>query len=207
MDENLTNQAADETVNTSSISKETINALPLAGYDGPIHLIATQEEARDAVSKLLTERILGFDTETRPSFRPGESYPAALLQLAGADGVYLFQLLQIPDLTEVYNLLQDPSIVKAGVAIRDDIRKLQERIPFVPQGFIELSDITQKVGILNTGLRSLAAIYLGVRVSKGSQVSNWSKRVLTPAQLKYAAIDAWISRSLYVKLADLGLTQ
>jgi ribonuclease D len=189
----------------ATISKEVINELPLSRYDGPIALVSTPGEMNVAVSELKREKILGFDTETRPSFRRGKSYPPALLQLGGADKVYLFQLLKLGDISPALEILSDPSIVKVGVAIRDDVRKLRERQDFKPAGFLELADITHKLDIVNTGLRSLAAIFLSVRISKGAQVSNWSRDHLSDAQTVYAATDAWISREIYMRLIQLGL--
>lgn len=189
----------------TTIGKEDINNLPLYRYKGEVVVVSRQADVEDAVAALRTETILGFDTETRPSFRRGQNHPAALLQLAGASRVYLFQLLQLQDLQPLIDLLTLENVLKVGVAIRDDIRKLQDKDPFRPGGFVELADITQKAGVVNTGLRSLSAIFLGVRVSKGAQVSNWSKTELTEAQINYAATDAWISRSIYMRLLELGL--
>lgn len=189
----------------TTISKEVINELPISHYDGPIQLVNTPGEVNKAVAELRKEKILGFDTETRPSFRRGKSYPPALLQLGGAEKVYLFQLLKLEDLNPAFSILADPTIIKVGVAIRDDVRKLRERQDFRPAGFVELADITHKLEIVNTGLRSLAAIFLGVRISKGAQVSNWSRDHLSDAQTVYAATDAWISREIYMRLRELGL--
>ncbi len=189
----------------TTISKEVINDLPLSRFDGPIELIHTQGQLNVAVAELKKEKILGFDTETRPSFKRGRSYPPALLQLGGAEKVYLFQLQRLEDISPVLEVLANPDIVKVGVAIRDDVRKLREMKDFYPAGFVELADITQKADIVNTGLRSLAGIFLGVRISKGAQVSNWSRDHLTEAQTVYAATDAWISREIYIKLLDLGM--
>lgn len=186
----------------TSISKDAINRLPLASFDGQVEVISTQDAVQNAVDRLSTESVLGFDTETKPSFKPGENNPVALLQLASAETVYLFQILQLEDVSPLFSLLANPDILKVGVAVRDDIRKLQECSSFDPLGFLELSTFTQKAGIVNTGLRSLAAIFLGVRISKGAQVTNWSRRQLTPAQIRYAATDAWISRCLFLKLQE-----
>lgn len=187
-----------------SIDKQTINNLPLFGFAGRIVVVNTMAALAEAVVALARESILGFDTETKPSFRSGESHPAALLQLAGEETVWLFQLLQLEELTALFQILENPAILKVGVAIRDDIRKLQDRQQFTPGGFVEISEITQKAGIVNTGLRSLAALYLGVRISKGAQVTNWSRKSLTEVQVKYAATDSWVSRQLFLKLLSLG---
>ena len=189
---------------TASISKEAINALPLVRYDGPVTLVHNDSGMEEAIPELLKSGLLGFDTETRPSFSRGDNFPVALLQLATRDRVWLFQLLQIETPGRLAEVLSSPQILKVGVAIRDDIRKLQDLFPFEPGGFVELSDISRRYGVVNTGLRSLCAIFLEARVSKGAQVTNWSRKTLTEAQVVYAATDAWLSRRLYEKFDQLG---
>ncbi len=184
--------------------KEAIAELPLANYEGPIYLISHPKDLKKAVRALKRERILGFDTETRPVFRRGEYYPVALLQLTGEHGAYIFQLsFMYRHLKPLRTLLSNPNILKVGVAVRDDVKKLQERVRFKEAGFVEVTQLTQKLGIKHTGLRNLSAILLGVRVSKAAQVSNWALRYLTVAQIYYAATDAWISRLLYLRAVDL----
>jgi ribonuclease D len=189
----------------TTIAREQVNALPLARYEGPITVVTKPREVSAAVEYLRDETLLGFDTESRPSFRRGDNHPVALLQLAGAERVYLFQLQLLENLDPILALLADPSIRKAGVAIRDDIRKLQELGDFVPGNFVEISDLSRRLDITNTGLRNLCAIFLGFRVSKGAQVTNWARPDLTAAQTSYAATDAWVSRLLYLKFAGMGL--
>ncbi len=188
-----------------SITREEINELPLFRYDGSIQLIRDDHSLKDAIKALDNETLLGFDTESRPTFRKGQNFPAALLQLAGAETVYLFQLQRLKHLEPIMQLLSNPEILKVGVAIRDDIKKLQDELMFEPDGFIEIADLTQKAEILNTGLRSLAGIFLKIRISKGSQISNWGRSRLTAAQINYAATDAWVSRCLYERLGELYL--
>lgn len=171
-------------------------------YDGKVRVVRDGPEADAVLRELAREPILGFDTETRPTFKKGQSYPVSLLQLAAPRCVYLFQLLQLDQLDRFAPLLADRNCRKAGVALHDDIKKLQEVIDFKAAGFIEISDITQRMGIVNTGLRSLAGHFLHRRISKGAQVTNWARKRLTDAQITYAATDAWISRELYVHLLD-----
>jgi ribonuclease D len=191
----------------TSITKEAINHLPLHRFNGPIRFISNTKEAKEAVALLKKERILGLDTETKPTFRKGEFFPPALLQLAGEQTVYLFQLRGLNGLESIVPLLSDPKIIKAGVAIHDDIRKLVELDAFKPAGIVEISDITKKLGIINTGLRSLAAIFLKCRISKGAQITNWNRKQLSETQIKYAATDAWISRELYICISKVGNTK
>ena len=190
-----------------TISKEEINRLPLLQYTGEIRLVKTGDELASALMELRRESLLGFDTETRPAFRKGESHPPSLLQLAGENAVYLIQLNQLNSRQDLDRIYTDGRIVKAGIAIRDDIRKLHDISPFKPRGFFEISDITQSLGIINTGLRSLAALFLRCRISKGAQITNWSRRNLTSAQIRYAATDAWISRRLYLFFKQRDLTR
>jgi ribonuclease D len=157
------------------------------------------------VDYLRDETLLGFDTESRPSFRRGDNHPVALLQLAGVERVFLFQLQLLDNLDPLFSLLADPAIRKAGVAIRDDIRKLRDLAEFSQANFVEISDLSRRLEVNNTGLRSLCAMFLGFRVSKGAQVTNWARRDLAENQIAYAATDAWVSRLLYLKLAAFGL--
>ncbi len=189
----------------TTISRDGLNELPLFRFEGDIQVISSDEDTAAAVAHLKQEKLLGFDTETRPSFQKGQNYPPALLQLASSSKVYLFQLLQLKELDPILSILSDHAICKAGVAIRDDIRKLQEFHSFKPGGFLELSNPTQRAGIVNTGLRSLAGIFLQIRISKGAQVSNWSRKNLTESQIRYAATDAWVSRQICERLLELGI--
>jgi ribonuclease D len=189
----------------ANIAKEQINNLPLARYAGPVSVIARQRDLAGAVDYLSDETLLGFDTESRPSFRRGDNHPVALLQLAGVERVFLFQLQLLDNLDPLFSLLADPAIRKAGVAIRDDIRKLRDLAEFSQANFVEISDLSRRLEVNNTGLRSLCAMFLGFRVSKGAQVTNWARRDLAENQIAYAATDAWVSRLLYLKLAAFGL--
>jgi len=187
--------------NLLTISSQQINELPLRRYEGPISIVA---DARDVVAASLylkDERVLGFDTETRPSFRAGEQHPVALLQLAGEEHVFLFQLGRIADLSPLSGILEDPRIRKVGVAIQADVAGLRRTHPFTPRGFAEIGDVARGLGIHNTGLRPLCAMFLGFRVAKGAKTSNWANGSLTDSQIVYAATDAWASRKLYVEMA------
>jgi ribonuclease D len=164
--------------------------------------VARDEDLDAAVRALRREAILGFDTESRPAFRKGESYPPAVVQLAGAKAVYVFQLADLTRKRKLFSLLSSGKLLKVGVALGYDIRKLQEIQDFTPRGFTDLETLTDARGIRNNGLRSLAAAVLGVRISKGAQRSNWGRTPLTPKQITYAATDAWVSREIYLALQE-----
>jgi len=188
------------------ISKEEINRLPMKQYEGPIHLICTPDEAEQAAEKLKQETLLGFDTETRPTFRVGEYYQPSLLQLATGNEVFLFQI-KLTSLTKgLCEVLSSPDIIKTGVSIRSDVSELRKLTAFEPDGFVELATCAKQAHIKNLGLRGLAALLLGFRVSKKEQTSNWAKNELTESQLRYAATDAWLGREIYLHMGSLGLT-
>lgn len=185
------------------ITKDEINALPLVAYEGPVTLVDTNEMLHQVISDLEAEPVLGFDTESRPSFKKGQNYPVSLIQLGGLNHVWLFQVQKFNDHKRLWKLLANPRIIKAGVAIQDDIKKLQDLHPFKPSGFVEIATMTQQAGILNTGLRSLAALLLNARISKRAQVSNWAKPNLSETQIQYACTDAWMSLRIYQHMLDL----
>ena len=182
------------------MSKDEINECPIARWEGPVRVIRTKEELTTAIHKLAGETLLGFDTETRPAYTKGESYPPALLQLATATDVFIFQFKHLGLAKPLREILSDPAIIKAGVSLDYDIRELKKMSCFKNAGFVDLGDLAKKEGIKNHGLRGLAATLLGVRIAKGAQTSNWAKEILTPHQIRYAATDAWIGRKLYLTL-------
>lgn len=185
-----------------SITKDEVNRLHLRRYLGPIVLVEDDAACEKVIRILRKEEVLGFDTETRPSFRKGESYLPSLLQLCGRDTVYIFQLTKLSRLDRLFRLLANPEILKAGVATDYDVRQLKELQPFEPGGFVNLESLTGRLGIRNNGLRNLAGLVLGFRISKSEQRSNWARDPLSKQQLRYAATDAWISREIYLRLQE-----
>lgn len=184
-----------------ALSKDDINALPIRAYEGDVRLIRDEEALGDALERLEREDVLGFDTETRPVFTKGKTLSPALLQLAASDCVYLIQLTRQPLNERLAALLANPRIIKAGVAVRDDMLALERLHPFVPGGAVDLAALARARGIKAQGLRSLAAALLGFRISKSAQCSNWEKDELSLRQIRYAATDAWVGRELYALLA------
>jgi ribonuclease D len=183
-----------------SISIEELIELPLKSFEGDIVLVDTLPMAQMAVRYLSRFRILGFDTETKPAFQKGQVHKVALLQLATDERAFLFrtQKIGIPD--DLRQLFNNPDILKAGVAIRDDIKALQKLVPFRPAGFVELQNYAQEAGIQNIGLKKLCAIVCGFRISKSQQLSNWEAEELTDQQMIYAATDAYVSLKIYQQL-------
>lgn len=181
------------------MSKDEINGCPIKRWNGRTSVIRNKNDLVTAVDRLAGHNLLGFDTETRPAYTKGENYLPSILQLASNDEVFIFQLKHLGLARPLREILSDSAIIKAGVSLDFDIRELKKLSPFKAAGFRDLGDLARKAGIMNHGLRGLAAIFLGIRISKGAQTSNWAKDVLTPQQIQYAATDAWVGRRLYLE--------
>ena len=185
-----------------SITKEELTDLPLRWFDGEIIVINSLSQVEKAVKILQNETIIGFDTETKPSFKKGVNNQVALLQLSTRKHAFLFRLNKIGLPDEIIELLADPTIIKPGVAIHDDIKILRNLNDFEPAGFVELQDHAKERGIQNFSLKKLTAIACGFRISKGQQLSNWEADNLTEAQQIYAATDAWAALEIYINFSD-----
>ncbi len=179
---------------------EEINTLPVAAYEGTVHVVRTEDALEKAVHALRRETVLGFDTETKPNFARGENNPLSLIQLAGSRAAYIIQLRHLTSCAPLLKLFSDERIIKAGVDIPQDIVKLQERMGGDYKNCVDVSLAAKQAGLKNFSLRGLAAVLLGVRITKGMRVSNWARDTLLPSQIKYAATDAWVSRELYLRL-------
>jgi len=188
-----------------SISKEEINELPLGQFEGPIYLIERPDQVVDAVDFLENQPLIGFDTETKPSFRKGEVNQVALLQLATANQAFIFRLNHIGFPASLRSLLEKEHVVKVGAAVHDDLKALKKLTDsFFPQSFFDLNDELKKVGFHNVGVRNLCGMVLKIRISKAEQVSNWETSQLTERQLRYAATDAWACLEIFQRLKSEG---
>ncbi len=186
----------------SEITHEEVAALDLIQYEGPITLIQTEEEFQEAIEAISAHKVLGFDTETRPSFKKGTSYPTSLIQLSASDHAWLIRVSRIGYPAELLKLLSDPEVMKVGTGLNDDIRRMRCDFQFEPGGFLDLQRYVEAFQIWEKGLKKLSSIILGHRISKSQQVSNWDADILTEAQLRYAATDAWICLEIYYELRN-----
>lgn len=190
-----------------AISREALAALPIRRYDGEVCLVATPAELENALLELQQEDVVGFDTETRPAFRKGETHLPCLVQVASARRVHLFQLREPRVFPLLAGLLEQTRIVKTGVALAYDLRSLKLLFPFEETNVSDLGIIARRCRLKQTGLRNLAGIFLGVRIPKGASTSNWAAPRLSAAQIAYAATDAWACRELFLRFRQLGLLQ
>jgi len=188
-----------------TISREAINELPIRRYEGAVRLVSTREEMEHAAADFAQERVVGFDTETRPSFRAGESHPPALAQVATARAVYLFQLRQADFSALLGKLISSKITAKAGIGLDYDLRELRKTFAFEPAAIVDLGAVARRHQLEKSGVRPLAALFLGFRIPKGAKTTNWATRQLSPQQIVYAATDAWACRELYLKFEKLEL--
>lgn len=183
-----------------SIDNESVAQLPRIFFEGQIVVINSEDEVKKWLPELLRDRIIGFDTETKPSFRKGESNSISLLQLATKNLALLIRLKSTGFPKELIKFIENPQILKIGAAIHDDLKSMAKIAKFKPNGFIDLQQIVPEYGIENLSVRKMAAIVLEKKVSKSQQLSNWDAPTLSEAQQQYAAIDAWVCREIYLKL-------
>ena len=186
----------------ATISNEQTAELPSAHFDGDIIVIDSEEQLLKACRDLASQSIIGFDTETRPSFKAGVSNRVALLQLSTSKRCYLIRLCRMKLHKEVLRILSNADILKIGADVAGDIRALHTLRNFTERGFVDLQHIASDWGIEEKSLRKLSAIVLGERVSKAQRLSNWEAGTLTPQQRMYAATDAWVCIKIYEKLMN-----
>lgn len=184
----------------STISNELTAQLPALLFKGQIVIVDREEQIDAACNDLAAHTVIGFDTETRPSFKAGVSYKVSLLQLSTPTTCYLFRLNKIPFAKPIMQILESESIIKIGADVAGDIRSLNQLRYFKDRGFYDLQSDIWEWGVKEKSLRKMSAIVLGQRISKAQRLSNWEAVILTPQQQQYAATDAWACIKIYDKL-------
>ena len=182
------------------ISNEQTALLPAIEFRGDIRIVEHERDIAAACEELAAQPLIGFDTETRPSFRPGVTYRVSLLQLSTPQRCYLFRLNKIPLAKPILRLLESRDVLKIGADVAGDLRSLRQLRRFRDGGFVDLQAIASRWGIEEKSLRKLSAIVLGQRVSKAQRLSNWEATTLTVKQQIYAATDAWVCTRIYERL-------
>lgn len=187
-----------------TISKEQLAELPNETFNGKIVVVDHWRQAQQAVDELSAHRVIGFDTETKPSFKRGQNFKVALMQLSTEDKCYLFRLNKIgyPDALE--DLLCNPGVKKIGLSLRDDFAAMRGRSERVPENFVDLQNFVHAYGIDDNSLQKIYAVLFGKKISKSQRLSNWEADKLTEAQQSYAAIDAWACLRIYKYLIENG---
>ncbi|MBO5262761.1 MAG: 3'-5' exonuclease domain-containing protein 2 [Bacteroidaceae bacterium] len=185
------------------IEKSEITSMPTVTFPGRIITINTAADVDKVVKALSKEKLLGFDTETRPAFRKGVQYKVSLLQLSTADTCFLIRLCNTGMPESLISLLENSEILKIGVSLHDDYQSLARRKRFKAGGFFDLQKYVSGFGIEEMSLQKIYAIIFGERISKNQQLSNWEQDILTDKQKQYAATDAWACLNIYNRLKEL----
>ncbi len=172
-------------------------------FTGEIVIVENPDDLYIVESELKDEKVIGFDTETKPAFKKGQRNSVALLQLSTSNKAYLIRLNKTGITTEMLNILSNPEIKKVGVGIRDDIKALQRLVNFEPGGFIEIQDYAKDAGLESFSLKKLGALVMGIRISKRQRLSNWEVESYTESQANYAATDAWAALHIYTGLCKV----
>ena len=188
------------------INKNWISKYPIVKFSGRIVVVLNAQEADKAVSFLLSQPLLGIDTETRPSFKKGKQNNVALLQVSTPEVCFLFRLNIIGMTDSIIRLLENKDVVKVGVSLNDDLRRLHKNGEFEPGSFIDLQNCINNIGIEDKSLQKIYANLFHKRITKGQQLSNWEADILTESQKLYAATDAWACINIYKEFKRLSET-
>jgi ribonuclease D len=187
-------------IHTHTITKEEIAVLPTEEYKGRIIVIDQKKDANLAVEYLSKRPKVGFDTETRPSFKKGRRFKIALIQIATEDVCFLFRLNKIGIPASLESFLSDTSVLKIGLSLRDDFGAIRKRTNVEPSNFLDLQDYVGQFGIEDASLQKIYAILFNKKISKGQRLTNWEADMLSESQKKYAALDAWACLLIYNQL-------
>lgn len=183
-----------------SITKDELATLPVANFKGKIHLVDSAEDAEHAVEALRKSDIIGFDTETKPSFKKGQNNNVALVQMATRDECFLFRICHIGLCDSLKSLLEDPDKLKIGLSIHDDFHNLNKKYELQPAGFVDLQNFAKEYRIADNSLTKIYALLFGKRISKSQRLTNWEAQSLSSGQQSYAALDAIACVRIYDKL-------
>ncbi len=185
------------------IDKEEINKLEVKHFEGEIRIVEDPESFDLAMKELRNYSVLGFDTETKPSFKKGVNNQIALIQISNSNVAWLFRVnkIGIPDRLKAF--LENEDVLKIGAGLHDDMRRLRQVVDFHPGGFLDLQKYVEAFNIESKGLKKLVAIILGFKISKSQQMSNWESETLSVQQQIYAATDAWVCLEIYQSLRNV----
>lgn len=180
-----------------SISKDKLSELPVVNFSGQISVIDNEESAKSALHFLSQQKIVGFDTETRPSFRKGRTYNVSLIQISTINHSFLFRINILGFFKELQDFIENENIIKIGLSLKDDFAVLRKIAEFTPAGFIDLQHFVKKFNISDCSLQKIYAIIFNERISKSQRLSNWEADKLSLSQQSYASIDAWACLRIY----------
>ena len=184
----------------TKITKDEVNQLPVVIFEGKITLVDELSKIDPAIEELRRSKVVGLDTETKPSFTRGTHHKVSLVQISTLDHCFLFRLNKTNFPHALADFLSDESVRKIGLSLRDDFSGLNKHHIFKPANFVDIQSIAQSYGIMELSLQKIYAILFGKKISKSQRLSNWESPELTEQQQRYAATDAWASLQIYLQL-------
>ena len=184
----------------SKITKEEINLLPVVIFEGKITLVDDLSKVHPAIEELRKAKVVGLDTETKPSFTRGTYHKVSLVQISTLNHCFLFRLNYIGFPPALAEFLTDITIKKVGLSLRDDFNGLNKHHKFMPENIVDIQSIAQSYGIMELSLQKIYAILFEKKISKSQRLTNWESPELTEQQQRYAATDAWASLQIYLQL-------
>lgn len=182
------------------ITKEEVNELPIVVFEGEVNVVDSEDKVTNAMQVLRQHKLVGIDTETKPSFKKGMLHKVSLLQVSTENICYLFRLNKIAFPKELSDFLSDKSVKKIGLALKDDFNGLNKHHRFKPENIVDLQSIVRNYGIMELGLQKIFAIVFNQKISKSQRLTNWESMELTEQQQRYAATDAWAALMIYKQL-------
>lgn len=182
------------------ISDEEVKDLPKVGFTGEIEIIEDYHEQNRVASFLSDYRVIGFDTESRASFKKGVVNKVSLVQLSAGGKAFLIRVNKVKLSAGIIKIMESAEHIKVGVALNEDVREVLSLGKFTPAGFYDLQRVMSDFSIGELSLKKISAIVLGVQISKAQRLSNWEASKLTPAQEVYAATDAWVCEEIFKSL-------
>lgn len=189
---------------TTRLTDIELAQLPALSLESRHVEIVTPEYLATALQQLSCESVLGFDTETRASFEAGVQHPLSLVQLATSDTCYLFQQAVLGDaFAQLKPLLENEQILKVGVGLRGDGQALKRDWNILVSPRLDLNWVMAQLGAgKEMGTRQLVAVLLHQRIDKPKKItlSNWQQVPLSPAQIQYAALDAFAAAQCFWQL-------
>ncbi len=175
---------------------------PYAGITlAEVRMVRSEQDATDALAALLAMDVLGFDTESKPTFLKGEvSTGPHLVQLATDEAAYLFQIGAMPALAVLKAVLESDTILKVGFGLSDDVKRLRAKLGIETANVLDLSTALRKNNERNTlGAKTAVARFFGQAMQKSKKITttNWAMPRLSEKQILYAADDAHVALKVY----------
>lgn len=180
-----------------SISKEAVSQLPTEEFNGECIIIDTISKVTPAIAYLNRHKLVGFDTETRPSFKKGIHYNISLIQISTDSVCFLFRINKIGMPEKLLKFLNSKKTKKIGLSLENDFGMINKVKEIDQSGYIDIQKLAPQYHIKDASLQRIYAILFDKRISKSQRLTNWEAQQLTPAQCRYASLDAWSCLKIY----------